>query len=215
MVLNGKKVGYQLNKEDHFRILVDLMNMNMEDRTVYFTMEYDFINGPMKKEGWMDLKPVWLDIDLCGLSEIKAPKDTGSFSIESKPWVPNFEGDIVGLAGHLHDGGVNLQILSSESSEVCNSVAKYAETSEYVFHTANKTMMDSHLAEKHISSMSGCYNQQMPVRNLKKSQSWILRGHYNYDRFDGNTEKDGKQQDVMGLALMYIAVPPGGLPTPK
>lgn len=102
-VIDGKRTGYQLNKDDSFRILVDLMNLNMEDRIVYFTVEYDFINGTMDKSKWMDLKPIWLDIDSCGLSEIPAPRDTGSFSIEGKPWVPNFEGDIVGLGGHLHD----------------------------------------------------------------------------------------------------------------
>jgi hypothetical protein len=214
-VLNGKRTGYQLNRDDHFRILVDLMNVNMEDKTVYFTVEYDFIDGPMNKEKWMDLKPAWLDVDLCGLSEIKAPKDTGAFTIESMPWTPNFEGDIVGLGGHLHDGGVSLQILSNSSQQVCNSVAKYGETSRYIYHAANNSTAENMLAERHISSMSTCFNQMMPVRKLEKSQSWILKGNYDYDRFAGNTEKDGTQQDIMGLALMYVAVHPGGVPYPQ
>jgi hypothetical protein len=215
MVLDGKNTGYHLNRDDEFRILVDLMNMNTDDRIIYFTVEYDYVNGPMDKQKWMDLKPVWLDIDLCGLSEIKSPKNSGSFTIESKPWIPNFEGKIVGLGGHLHDGGVNLEILSSPTSTVCNSIAKYGETPQYIYHAANNTMLDSHLSESHISSMSTCFNQMMPVRNLQKSQRWILKGHYNYDQHAGNTEKDGEQQDVMGLALMYVAVSPGGVPEPK
>jgi hypothetical protein len=215
MVLNGKRTGYQLNKDDHFRILVDLMNMNMEDKVVYFTVEYDYIDGPMDKSKWMDLKPVWLDIDSCGLSEIPAPQDTGSFSVEGKPWIPNFEGDIIGVGGHLHDGGVNLEIKSSPSTLACNSVAKYGESSEYIYHAPNGTMMDTIVAEKHISSMSGCYNQMMPVRKLEKSQNWILKANYDYNQFTGNTAKNGKQQDIMGLSLMYVAVPPGGVPLPK
>jgi hypothetical protein len=191
------------------------MNMNMDDRTVDFTVEYDFIDGPMDKEKWMDIKPVWLDIDLCGLSEIKAPRNNGTFSVEGKPWIPNFEGDIIGVGGHLHDGGSTLQILSSPAIEVCNSVARYGESSEFLYHAANNTMGDSHLAEKHISSMSACSTVTMPVHRLEKSQSWILKAHYDYDRFAGNTEKDGTQQDVMGLALLYIAVPPGGVAPPK
>lgn len=99
MRLGGKKTGYHVTKEDHFRILVDFMNMNMDNRTIYFTVEWDYIDGPLKTAEWMDLKPVWLDIDLCGLSDVKAPKNSGAFSIEGKPWIPNFEGDIVGLGG--------------------------------------------------------------------------------------------------------------------
>jgi hypothetical protein len=101
---------------------------------------------------------------------------------------------------------------------VCNSIAKYAETPEYIFHQANSIASQgghSHIAEKHISSMSQCYNQIMPVRKLQKSQNWVLKGNYNFDIFAGNTEADGKQQDVMGLALMYVAVPPGGVPSPR
>lgn len=117
-MIDGKRTGYQLNKDDSFRILVDLMNLNMEDRIVYFTVEYDFINGSMDKSKWMDLKPIWLDIDSCGLSEIPAPRDTGSFSIEGKPWVPNFEGDIVGLGGHLHDVRLLLRLIRCKKANI-------------------------------------------------------------------------------------------------
>jgi hypothetical protein len=110
---------------------------------------------------------------------------------------------------------VNLEIMSSPATLACDSVAKYGESSDYIFHATNASEMDSIVAEKHISSMSGCYNQIMPVKKLEKTQSWILKGNYDYSRFPGNTEKDGKQQDVMGLALMYVAVPSGGVPLPK
>jgi hypothetical protein len=34
-------MGYYIKKTDEFRFLVDLMNQNMEDKTVYMTMTYD------------------------------------------------------------------------------------------------------------------------------------------------------------------------------
>jgi hypothetical protein len=208
-----RKTGFHIKKTDSFRAIMDLMNMNMEDRIVYVTMTYDIIDGPLP-EGWLDLKPVWFDVDQCGMSEVHAPKANGSFAISSKPWTPNFEGDIVGLGAHLHDGGVNIQVKASPSNLVCNSVAKYGESPEYIFKPAMDMPSDTKFAEKHISSMSSCYFEQLKVRKLEKSQSWAIDGAYDYDRFEGNTE-GGKQQDVMAIAIMYVAVPPGGVPEPK
>lgn len=74
--IDGDKAGYHLRKEDQYRFIVDLvsrtrfgrvrrmptkyqqMNMNMDDRTVYLTITYDLIDGPMPT-GWSNLKPVW------------------------------------------------------------------------------------------------------------------------------------------------------------
>jgi hypothetical protein len=205
-------VGYQLNKEDDFRMVADLMNMNIEDKTVYLTVTYEYLDGPLRK-GWMDIKPVWLDIDQCGLSEVRPPKESGKFTLTSKPWIPTFEGLLGGLAGHVHDGGVNVQISAADDTEVCNSVAKYAESEEYVYTAPSRAMNDMHIAKNHISSMSQCWLGDMKISELKKTQSWILKGNYDYDKFEGNTE-DGKQADVMVLGIMMVAVPPGGVPRP-
>jgi hypothetical protein len=76
--------------------------MNMEDRTVYLTMTYDILEGGLPA-GWLDIKPVWFDAAQCGTSEVSPPKQSGQFTITSGTWVPNFEGEILGVGGHLHD----------------------------------------------------------------------------------------------------------------
>jgi hypothetical protein len=101
LTINGKKAGYFIGKEDHFRFIVDMMNMNMDDRVVYLTMTYDFIDGKLPT-GYQNIKPVWLDVDQCGMSEVEAPEGQRQFSVDSKPWTPNIEGNIVSLFGHLH-----------------------------------------------------------------------------------------------------------------
>ena len=95
--------GYHIEAKDSFSYLVELMNMNMEDKTVYLTMTHDILEGPLPK-GWNGIKTFWLDVDSCRASEIHAPQQTGSFQVQSKPWVPNFEGKILSSIGHLHDG---------------------------------------------------------------------------------------------------------------
>jgi hypothetical protein len=212
--LKGAKSGYHLYKEDSYRFIVDLMNMNMEDKIVYLTITYDLLEGPLPS-GWMDLKPVWFDIDQCGQSEVHAPKNSGAFSINARPWIPNFDGEVVGLGGHLHDGGVNIQLTVNNSTQVCTSAAKYGETPEYVFQQAGMTMPGGEIiAEKHISSMSTCYYDNVGVRKLSKTQSWTLQANYDYDKYTGNREADGDQANIMGIAIMYVAVPPGGTKRP-
>jgi hypothetical protein len=99
---SDRKAGYHLRKTDSFKFLVDLMNMNMDDKVVYLTMAYDIVDGALPA-GWSDIKTIWLDANNCGTSDVDAPQEKGTFTITSKPWTPNFEGEIMSLGGHLHD----------------------------------------------------------------------------------------------------------------
>jgi hypothetical protein len=185
--------GYHITKEDKFAYLVELMNMNMKDTTVYLTMTYDYLEGALPT-GWKDIKTVWLDANQCGTSEVKPPKEDGPFTIESKPWTPNFEGRIVSAMGHLHDGGIAFEFHSSKNTPLCKSTAKYAETPAYKY--TGTSMGGDKVARDHISSMPGCQKDtDFKVKELKKDQSWIARGYYNYTAREGNLEQ-GKQSEV-------------------
>jgi hypothetical protein len=75
------------------------MNMNPTSKRVWLTMYYDYVDGiPSNFE---EVKPVWLDAFQCGTSERGGGAAGSSFSIASGPWSANFEGDILGLGGHL------------------------------------------------------------------------------------------------------------------
>jgi len=95
--------GYHITAEDHFKHIVDLMNMNMEKRTVYVSMSYDYLEGELPPN-WNQTKTIWLGVDNCRRSEVSPPQQTGSFQIQSEPWIPNFEGKILDTIGHVHDG---------------------------------------------------------------------------------------------------------------
>lgn len=77
--------------------------MNMDDKTVYLTMTYDLVDGALPK-GWKDIKTVWFDANQCGTSEVNAPQQSGKFTVSSSAWTPNFDGEVLGMGGHLHDG---------------------------------------------------------------------------------------------------------------
>lgn len=76
--------------------IVDLMNENMKDEVVYLTISYDYVPG--NPGGFDEMKPVWFDAAQCGTSELRAPKQNGSFTVTAPKWVANFEGEILGSA---------------------------------------------------------------------------------------------------------------------
>jgi len=216
--LGGQAVnaGYHLKASDRYAFIVDLMNMNPTDKTVFMTMTYDIVDGPLPA-GWRDVQCVWFDVNQCMTSEVSPLKQSGSFQIKSGSWTPNLDGEILGVGGHLHDGGVDLQVKDTSGVQ-CNSYAKYGETPEYVQPKMAMPGMAGHAeagaADKHISSMHACYFDEIKNRKISKGQgSWHITAQYDYDKFPGMKE-DGKQSSIMGIALMYVAVSPGGSSAP-
>ncbi|QDS69560.1 hypothetical protein FKW77_007927 [Venturia effusa] len=203
----GTKWGYHLRTTDRMAFIVDLMNMNMEDKVVYLTMTYDIIDGPLPA-GWQDIKPVWFDANQCGTSEVHPPKQSGQFTITSGSWTPNFEGEVLGVGGHLHDGGYTVQVQVNNALN-CDSTAKYAETPEFQFKPAMKMGAGMGMATDHVSSMRTCFFDDMKVRKLDPSQKWRIQAHYDYDKYAGNKDTAGKQEGIMAIAIMYVAVKPG------
>lgn len=52
------------------------------------------------------------------------------------------------------------------------------------------------VATNHISSMKGCTNKDVEAgMELKKGQSWMVKGDYDFSKHDGNLE-GGKQSEV-------------------
>jgi hypothetical protein len=81
--------------------IVDLMNMNKVDNTLYVVIKYDIIEGPTPP-GMHDIKPIWLDVDQCGFSEAKAKSQTGAYTITSNPWRANVDGELIVMGGTYH-----------------------------------------------------------------------------------------------------------------
>ena len=64
------------------------------------------------------------------------------------------------------------------------------------------------VAKDHISSMPGCEPKNFKVAEMKKDQSWIVKGDYDYGKHEGNLEH-GKQSDIMAIAVVLVAVNSG------
>jgi hypothetical protein len=90
-------VGYHMKPADKLAFIIDLMNENMQEKTVYLTITFDFVDG--NPAGFDDMRPVWFDAAQCSTSEVAAPKQSGSFVVSARPWTANFEGEVIGMAG--------------------------------------------------------------------------------------------------------------------
>jgi hypothetical protein len=82
----------------------------------------------------------------------------------------------------------------------CNSEASYGGSAEYVA----KVSMHPGSATEHISKMSVCAEDRLPVKKLQKGQKWKLRAEYDYNKNKGMIHEGGKQSTVMGISIMYV-----------
>jgi len=200
---------YRLDAGDRFFYLVELMNMNMQDATVYITMTYDITDGPLP-QGWQDVKTVFLDANSCKSSEVPSPKGKTQFTVQSKPWRPNVEGRIIDSIGHLHDGGIQIDIMASDSTALCKSQTLYSHRPEYVYRDTGMAMHGDKVAKDHISAMAGCGPKNVSIQKMSKDQSWFTRGTYDYSKRTANLEA-GSPSEVMAIAIVLVTVPPGPL----
>jgi hypothetical protein len=187
----------------------------VEDKTVYMTMTYDYVEG--RPAGIGNVKAIWLDAAQCGTSEIFPPKQTGDYSVKYT-WTANINGEILGAGGHLHDGGTHLT-LSVDGKQICDSVATYGSGKAGMGGpamggmdggekaTAPKGAAPSLAKQEHITAMSGCFDDKLGLKELKKGQKWTLEAFYDYSKHAGMTHGNGKQENVMGIAIMYIKNP--------
>ncbi|KAF2418971.1 hypothetical protein EJ08DRAFT_702936 [Tothia fuscella] len=200
---------YHLDAADKFFYLVELMNMNMNDASVYITMTYDIIDGALPA-GWSEVKTVYLDANACKSSEVPSPKGKTQFQIQSKPWKPNVEGVIIDSMGHLHDGGIEIETMATSTNPLCKANAVYSSKPEYVYRDMGMPMHGDVVAKDHISDMPGCGPTNVAVPKMSRDQSWITRGTYDYNKRTANLEA-GSPSEVMAIAIVLVQVPPGPL----
>jgi len=119
---NVTNLGYPLYPADRFGVIVDLMNMNNAPKEAYLTIYYDYVEG--HPSHFEEVKPVWLDAAQCGTSEVSGRTAGAKFDFGSPAWKANFEGEVLGTGGHLHDGGTHLDVIV-DKKVICKSVPTY------------------------------------------------------------------------------------------
>lgn len=184
------------------------MNEIPEPRDAVLTLAWETVPG--LPEGFEVAIPIWLDIDgACHPheAEVSVPNNTRAFSfVMDPPWTANFSAKTLVVAGHLHDGGENLEIMKN-GQPYCNSVAKYGESAGYISGMPAMPGMNMGgsmpraMSTSHISSMSGCSAQEP----IKPGDRWSVRANYNLTEHAPMMEQENIPAPIMGIGFMYIA----------
>lgn len=170
--------GYRINWYDQWNLIYDLMNMTSQAKTVYVEVTFTHRSASADLE---PVRPVWLDIDQCGDSKYSIPAGPSDSHWD---WNVNVPGEIVAIGGHVHDEGIRIEATNESTGEsICDSVAAYGETPEYI----------DMMGRERLSSMSRCIED--PVATVASGQT--VRVHSVYDASEPH-------DDVMGIMIAFI-----------
>lgn len=165
--------GYYLGSQP-LGAVAELMNMSAQPQQVYITMEVSWVDADRAQ--LKDVTPVWLDIDNCGDSQYTIPAGP---SHTTWTWTSTMSGDIVVVAGHVHDHGISITLSNAtRNEEICESVAGYGAGSHH---------------QGHVESMSTCVGD--PLGTVRTGDDLMIDSYY-----------DSPQPDdtVMGIMLVYL-----------
>ncbi|RDI77801.1 hypothetical protein Vi05172_g12242 [Venturia inaequalis] len=204
--LENKKINsvYPMRKADNVFMQLELMNLKEEKKDVYITIDYEYMDKI--PQGFKETKAVWLDVTGCGISSTSAPKGKSSFSMTSTKWTAPYDGQLLSTGGHLHDGGVNV-LSYQDKKPICNAKATYSKAPPMNPNPAkpSKVTRDGGHGNEdmpHIEDMSTCDL----LSPFSKGQQFWIDANYDYGMHPGMKSVSGGQAEIMGIALMYVAV---------
>jgi len=188
-----KGYGYKVNASDTWTLISDFMNMNSTPAPVDIEMTFTWVPASAAVK---DVTPLWLDVFQCGLSEV--PAKTGQYNY-NYTWTVNTPGKLLGIGGHLHDGGTYINIKKGNGQLICNSVAGYGGPGFEA--PMDHSMGGMDMGTTHLSSMTQCLSssEAVPVANLAQGEKVVMTAYY-----DSNAHKQMGKEDVMGIAVGWI-----------
>ncbi|KAF2431429.1 hypothetical protein EJ08DRAFT_660018 [Tothia fuscella] len=214
------KSGYHLRQKDVLFLNTEVMNMDEKEKWVWLTLNYDYIDHV--PAGYKEAKVMWMSIgpNRCasifsntvepnpfGESNITAllqPKKT-VLSEFSFPWVAPKDGYIMGMNGHLHNGGTEIEVFHNGES-ICKSSPKYGPGGASHMKRQmgpvggvdyNNTSIDN------IVAHNGCWAD--PPRRFKKGDKVYIRSDYDFTKHPGTKNGEGQLDSIMGMIGTLIA----------
>jgi len=196
--LKDKKIksSFPLTAADRFMSQLELMNLLEKPQDVWLTVEYEFVEGP-RQPGWKVAKAIWLDVTNCGISSVRPPAGKQQFKLSMRPWTSQFDGELLGVGGHLHDGGVNVNVYQN-NKVICDSRASYTQPG----HKMKRDGPHGNDGMAHIKQMTTC----SALGPLKKGDKIFIDANYDFTKYAGMKSKQGAYTEVMGIAILYAAV---------
>jgi hypothetical protein len=110
--------GYYI-KDDAFNVQGELINYFYKDQTVYLTLDFEYMEGKYGRDAMATM------LSVTGCSMKAGWQSKTARSVTKSGIFPLYQdGIIIDVRGHLHDGGVAMELLINNKS-LCNSTAEY------------------------------------------------------------------------------------------
>ena len=193
------EMGFYLGKEDTITLELMLKNELNIPKDLVFSIEWEFVPG--RPAGWGNVRGLWMDIAPCSamMSDISPPAGKSQFTLSGPAWTSSVDGRLLNTVGHMHDGGVEVQILSKDQ-RICSSKASYDGTPQYI--PSSQALALGAVKMSHISSYSPC----IAIGELKKGDALSLTASYDFNKWRPGLNKIGAQSHVMGIAMVFVEV---------
>jgi len=184
--LGGTDSILRISKGQDFGIWADLVNLNKEKKSVYLTYDLEYLPGHVGS----DSQGTLISVTGCGRVQrtIKLSK-SGPTNTTSGKFRFFRDGYLVNGKGHLHDGGVAMDLYVN-GKYICSSNAIYGGESGTTIQNGKKW--------ETISGMSVCPG---PVK-IKDGDYMTLTSRYDLSKHPLRQTGSGMGAEVMGMWTM-------------
>lgn len=203
LTVNGtSKTGYYIKPNASMGLLTELMNELEDTRDVTVTVNFEYIPG--MPANFTALNSWWLDVTgACGGSDepVPAPPNDVIFNYTSPTnYTTTYSGTIVGMGGHMHDGGVLLTV-TNNGHVVCNFTPTYGATAGYMDGAPMNMTTSYPMDMVHLSNVSYCTYPG----TFKTGDQFNIDVYYNATAHPLMLNMtSGTPDPVMGISIMYV-----------
>jgi hypothetical protein len=145
------KKGYYVKSTSSQMLLAEIMNYAPTSQTIYVVAEAEYYDG--KPEGFLEGAHIQLSAAGCD-KQIDFLVPSPQYSKSSQSVTIPKEATIITMAGHMHDGGDNVELKINDKT-VCVSRATYGDNSESVIAAPVAPEADSPSSGGAMAGMAG------------------------------------------------------------
>jgi Stress up-regulated Nod 19 len=190
--------GYYLGKKARVMITSELVNYNDQPREIFIVSDIHYVPG--MPTGALDTSANIISVTQCddfANPFLQPPGGKKLFSFTSKPITMTQSGYIIGSRGHLHDGGVNIQLKINDKI-ICNSQAMYGTNGQTMQSEDGKSW-------EALSEMSQCTGPW----KVNMGDQVFIEANYDLDKHPARKHAHGGMAEEMGLmSFAWARMPP-------
>jgi len=196
---SGIKSGYYIAPQSKIAVMLDMVNYKDVPRAVYIEAVVDYLPG--KQEGWLESQTGIINLGLCDggtgafqANNVHAPTGVSKFSLKAqKPVEITADGYIISATGHLHDGGIQMEV-SVNGKLACVSKAEYGGPGHTAIGPDGKEWTT-------IAETKPCPE----ALKVSKGDKIMLEAKFDFDQHPARQSAHGEEAEGMALLGVIFA----------